>query len=111
MNRNPEAAAEFLRELANLSYRLAEHGFVVDGLHADYSYYRSWQITVSRTDEEAIKVSWDARDCVLEVETSPCRKFISPNEWRVEMSKDFNRNSESAPLQFLEQYLKARFPR
>lgn len=109
MERQSQHAAKFIKELADLSDRLAAHDIVVGSLHAEYSAFGCWQL-IARKHHEAVRFFWDGRDGYLTVEGSPVRDSSAPNEWREETVKGFDRLSGDDPLRFVEEYLSRRFP-
>ena len=124
--RSSKSAADFVRQLAELTYRLAAKDIVVSSLHADWSHFGCWQLKAERGSEaeryaeglrstdplravgpEVVRVFWDGRDGVLTVEASPTRFCSSPNEWKQECAKGFPSSGEDA-LRFVEDYLMKR---
>jgi len=82
--RSSKSAADFVRELAELTYRLAAKDIVVSSLHADWSSFGCWQLQAQRGSEaeryaeglrssdplravgpEVVRVFWDGRDHIL----------------------------------------------
>jgi hypothetical protein len=123
MERPSQNAANFVRQLAELSYRLATKDIVVSSLHADWSSFGCWQLQAQRGSEaaryaealrsrdpmrapgpEVVRVFWDGRDGVLSIEASPTRFCSAPNEWKPECSKGFDRTDDGL-YQFVEDYL------
>jgi len=109
MKRASQHAAEFIKELSQLVDRLAARDIVVGSLHAEYSMFGHWQL-VAQKHEEAVRFFWDARDGYLTIESSPIRGNSAPNEWTQEQLKGFDRVSGGDPVQFVDTYLRTRFP-
>jgi hypothetical protein len=126
MDRPSQDAANFVRGLAELTYRLATKDIVVSSLHADWSSFGCWQLQAQRGTEavryaegllsrdplqavgpEVVRVFWDGRDHVLTVEASPTRFCSAPNEWKVECTKGFD-NAGADLIRFVEDYLMKR---
>ena len=109
MERASQYAARFIRELSDLADSLAAHDITVSSLHAEYSFFGSWQIIATK-HQEAVRFFWDGRDGFITVEGSPIRDHSSPNDWREETVKGFNKAAGENPLKFIEDYLIMRFP-
>lgn len=116
MERQSQHAAKFIRELSELTGRLAARDIVVGSLHAEYSAFGSWLLT-ARKHHEAVRFLWDGRDGYLTVQGSPIRdggavegESDAPDEWREETLKGFDRLLGDDPLRFVEEYLTRRFP-
>jgi hypothetical protein len=123
MDRPSQHAANFVRQLAELSYRLAAKDIVVASLHVDWSSFGCWQLQAQRGSEtihyaealrsldpmrapgpEVLRIFWDGRDGVLSIEASPTRFLSAPNEWKPECSKGFDRTDDGL-YRFVEDYL------
>ena len=109
MERSSQHAAKFIRELSELTDRLATRDIVVGSLHAEYSSFGHWQLIATK-HHEAVRFFWDGRDGFLTVEGSPMRDSSAPNEWKEEVVKGFDRVSGDDPVRFVEEYLTTRFP-
>ena len=109
MERSSQSAAGFIRELSELAERLAARDIVVASLHADYTFFASWQLIAQKHDE-AVRFFWDGRDGYITVEGSPIRGHSAPNEWKQETAKGFDRLYGDSPHRFVEEYLQKRFP-
>lgn len=127
MECSSQSAADFVRKLAELTYRLAAKDIVVDSLHADWSSFGCWQLSAQNGADaaryaeglrssnplqavgpEVVRVFWDGRDGVLSVQASPTRFCSAPNEWKEEYSKGFKEAGDEL-LRFVEDYLTKRF--
>jgi hypothetical protein len=125
--RSSKSAADFVRQLAELTYRLAAKDIVVSSLHADWSSFGCWQLQAQRGSDaeryaeglrssnplravgpEVVRVFWDGRDHILSVEASPTRFCSAPNEWKRECDKAFDAAGDGL-LRFVENYLMKRF--
>jgi hypothetical protein len=123
MDRPSQNAADFIRKLTEMVYRLAARDIVIASLHADWSSFGCWQLQAQRGAEavryaealrgrdpmrapgpEVVRVFWDGRDGVLSVEASPTRFCSAPNEWKSECNKGFDRTDDGL-FQFVEDYL------
>lgn len=119
----PQVAADFVRRLAELTYRLAAKGIVVSSLHTDWSSFGSWRLQAQRGSDadryagalksatawsadgpEVVRVLWDGRDGILSVDASPTRALSAPNEWKNEYEEQF-KNPRDELLRFVEDYL------
>jgi len=109
MERSSQSAARFIRELSELAEHLAARDIVVASLHADYTFFGSWQLIAQKHDE-AVRFFWDGRDGYITVEGSPIHDHSAPNEWKQETVKGFDRLSGDSPHRFVEEYLQKRFP-
>jgi hypothetical protein len=109
MERQSQHAARFIRELSDVSERLAERDIVVGSLHAEYSHFGCWQL-IARKHYEAVRFFWDGRDGYVTVESSVIRDSSAPNEWREKTVKGFHKGLGEDPLRFVESYLTTRFP-
>ena len=109
MERTSQNAARFIRELSELSERLAARDIVVSSLRALYSQFGSWEIIATK-HEEAVRFFWDGRDGYITVEGSPIRGHSAPNEWKQETARGFDKPSGGDPIRFVEEYLTTRFP-
>src|SRR5688572_31744087 len=107
MERQSQHAAKFIRELSELTERLATRDIVVGSLHAEYSSFGSWQL-ITRKHHEAVRFFWDGRDGYITVESSPIRDSSAPNEWKQETAKGFDSVPGDDPLRFVEDYLTTR---
>jgi hypothetical protein len=126
MERPSQSAADFVRQLAELTYRLAAKDIVVASLHADWSSFGCWQLLaekgtdalryaeglrspnpMSAVGPEVLRVFWDGRDAILSVQASPTRFCNAPNEWRDECSRGFKEAGDDL-LRFVEDYLTKR---
>ena len=124
--RSSKSAADFVRQLAELTYRLAAKDIVVSSLHADWSSFGCWQLQAQRGSDaeryaeglrssdplravgpEVVRVFWDGRDHILSFEASPTRFCSAPNEWRREHDKAFDAAGDDL-LRFVEDYLMKR---
>jgi hypothetical protein len=127
MERPSQDAANFVRKLAELTYRLAARDIVVSFLHADWSTFGCWQlkaesgVQAARYAEglrssnpsqavgpEVVRVWWDGRDKYLVVDASPTRFCSAPNEWKNECNRGFDESGDDL-LRFVEDYLTKRF--
>ncbi|SRR6266566_5358731 len=127
MERPSQNAADFVRQLAELTFRLAAKDIVVASLHADWSSFGCWQLLAQKGADavryaeglrssnplqavgpEVVRVFWDGRDCVLSAQASPTRFCSAPNEWKEEYSKGFEQGGDDL-LRFVEDYLTKRF--
>jgi hypothetical protein len=127
MERLSQSAADFIHRLADLTNRLASKDIVVCSLRADWSTFGSWELQAQRGEEaeryaqalrgasplqavgpEVVRFYWDGRDKYLSVEASPTRFCSSPNEWKKECSKGFDKTGDDL-LAFVEDYLAKRF--
>lgn len=106
MKRPSQQAVDFVRELAELSYRLAAKDIVVASLQADWSSFGCWLLQ-ARRGGVAVRVFWDGRDGVLSIESSPIRFASAPNEWKRECSRGFDR-TDGGLHHFVEDYLTKR---
>jgi hypothetical protein len=123
-----QCAADFVRQLAELTYRLAAKDIAVNSLHANWSNFACWQLQAERGSDavryaeglgssdplravgpEVVRVFWDGRDGILSVEASPTRFCSTPNEWKEECSKAFIQPGGDDLLHFVEDYLMKRF--
>ena len=123
MNEHCQNAADFIRVLADLAYRLAAKDIVVGALSADWSSFGSWSLQAERGTEtaryveglrsndplravgpEVVRVFWDGRDGFLTVEASPTRFCSAPNEWKTEHTEKFRKFGEEL-IGFVEDYL------
>jgi hypothetical protein len=109
MERQSLHAAKFIRELSELTDRLAARDIIVGSLHAEYSNFGCWQL-IARKHDEAVRFFWDGRDGYLTIQGSPIRDHSAPNEWKEETVKGFDRVSGDDLLRFVERYLTTRFP-
>jgi hypothetical protein len=109
MERESQRSARFIRELSELAERLAARDIIVRALRAEYSFFGCWEIIASKHDE-AVKIFCDGRDCYFTAEGSPIRGDNSPNEWKQEGGKGFDKVSGDNPLTLVEDYLTKRFP-
>jgi hypothetical protein len=126
MERPSESAADFVRQLAELTYRLAAKDIVVGSLHADWSRFGCWQLLAQKGADavryaeglrspnplgavgpEVLRVFWDGREGILSVQASPTRFCSAPNEWKDECSKGFKEAGDDL-LRFVEAYLTKR---
>ena len=126
MERPSKSAADFVRQLAELAYRLAAKDIVVASLHADWSGFGCWELLVQNGADtaryaqglrnsspseavgpEVVRVFWDGREGILSVQASPTRFCNAPNEWKDEYSKGFKK-AEDDLLRFVEDYLTKR---
>jgi len=126
MQRPSQSAADFVRQLAELTYRLAAKDIVVSSLHANWSFFGCWELQAQRgADElkyteglcgsdplraispEVVHMFWDGRDGILSVKASPTRFCSSPNEWKEEFAKGFDKEGDGL-LNFVEDYLTKR---
>ena len=96
-----------MRELAELTYRLAANDIVVSSLHADWSHFGSWVLETQR-GIDALRFCWDGREESLSVDASPTGIYSLPNEWKNECNKGFD-NPDDELLRFVEDYLIKRF--
>lgn len=129
MEHPSQSAAVFIRQLAELTYRLAAKDVVVSSLHADWSHFGCWQLEAQKGADavryaeglpssdplraagpEVVRIFWDGRDGVLLVEASPTRSCSAPNEWKKVCSRGFDNTGEDL-LRFVEDYLTKRFVR
>ena len=108
MERESQCAARFIRELSELAERLATHDIIVGALRAEYSFFGCWEIIASKHNE-AVKVFCEGRDGYITIESSPIRDHSSPNEWKREAVKGFDKISGNNSLSFVEDYLTKRF--
>ncbi len=126
MDNSPKDAAAFIRNLAELAYRLASREIVVSSLHAEWATFGSWELQAQRGADEAryaeailkmdstnppgpevIRVLWDGREGILTVQSSPTRFLCAPVDWKEECSKGFERLDDQL-FQFVEDYLTKR---
>jgi|SRR6185295_5283466 len=127
MERPSECAAQLVRQLAELTYRLATKDIVVSSLSVDWSGFGSWELQAQKGEDavryaqgllgpnplqavgpEVVRFFWDGRDCLLTVDTSPTRFCSSPNEWKDECAKAFDKAGDDV-LRFVEDYVTKRF--
>ncbi len=109
MERPSEQAAKFIRKLSDLTDRLAARDVVVGSLRADYAAFGGW-VLVTQKHHEAVRFTWDGRDGFLIVEGSPMSDSRTPENWRQELVKGFDRLSGCDPVRFVAEYLQKRFP-
>ena len=126
MERPSKSAADFVRQLAELAYRLAAKDIVVASLHADWSGFGCWELLAQNGADtaryaqglrnsspseavgpELVRVLWDGREGILSVQASPTRVCNAPNEWKDEYSKGFKKAGDDL-LRFVEDYLTKR---
>ncbi len=127
MQRSSQSAADFVRRLAELTYRLAAKDIVVVSLHAEWSTFGCWQLLAEKGADaerysegllspnplaavgpEVLRVFWDGREGILTVQASPTRFCSAPNEWREEYSKGFKEAGDDL-LRCVEDYVIKRF--
>jgi hypothetical protein len=127
MERPSQNAADFVRKLAELTYRLAAKDIVVTSLRAEWSAFGSWELQAEKgvdamryaeglrssdptraVGPEAVRFFWDGRDGCLSVDASPTRFCSAPNEWKNECNKGFDDGGDTL-LSFVEDYLTRRF--
>jgi hypothetical protein len=128
MERPSQNAANFVRELAELTYRLAAKDIVVSSLYADWSHFGSWVLHTQKgvdavrygegllssdpmraVGPEEVRFCWDGRDKYLSVDAaSPTRIFSAPNDWKNECNKGFDKPGDEV-LRFVEDYITKRF--
>jgi hypothetical protein len=127
MKRASQSAADFVRGLAELTFRLAAKDIVVSSLHADWSSFGCWQLLAQKGADaeryadglrgsnpmqaigpEVLRLFWDGREGILSVQSSPTRFLSAPNEWVDEHSEAFDK-TEGRLLPFVEEYLTKRF--
>ena len=100
MDNSVESSLGFVRSLAALTERLAKHDIVVNRLHCDWSIFGSWFVEATSRDAEAkrssaihrqayddsgpvvLRVTWDARDRRLSLESTPTEVISMLNKWR-----------------------------
>ena len=99
MERPSQRAARFIKELSDVSERLAARDIVVGSLHAEYLSFGCWQL-IAQKHQEAVRFFWDGRDGYITVESSPIRDSSAPNEWREETVKGFHKGLGEDPLRF-----------
>src|SRR5260370_40300206 len=126
MERPSHSAADLVRHLAELTYRLAAKDIVVSSLHADWSSFGCWQLQAQRGADavryaegllssdplqavgpEVVRVFWDGRERILSEEASPTKFCSAPNEWKEEHSKGFDKPGDDL-YHFVEDYLTKR---
>jgi hypothetical protein len=130
MERSSQEAADFIRHLTELAYRLTAKGIVVSTLHADWSHFGCWTLEAQRGTEaeryeesimtslrspnpveadgpEVVRVLWDGREGILTIEASPTRFLSGPHEWKRECEKGFDKAGDDI-LRFAEDYLTKR---
>jgi len=127
MERPSQNAANFVRQLAELTYRLAAKDIVVSSLDADWSGFGSWELQTQKGADavryaeglrssdplkaigpEVVRFFWDGRDKFLSIDASSTRFCSAPNEWKNECNKGFD-EAEDELLRFVENYLTKRF--
>ena len=127
MERPSQNAANFVRKLAELTYRLAAKDIFVTSLHAEWSGFGSWVLQTQKGADavryaeglrssdpmravgpEVVRFCWDGRDKYLSVDASPTRFCSAPNEWKNECNKGFDEPGDEL-LRFVEDYLTKRF--
>jgi hypothetical protein len=105
----PQPAIEFVRELTVLAERVAAKDIVVASLHIDYCFFGSWTLE-TRKNDEALRFSFDDRDRMLIIESSPIRGLSGPNEWKQQHEEDFPRGDiGDRPQRFIMNYLTSRY--
>jgi hypothetical protein len=57
MENPPKNAANFVRQLAEMTYRLATKDIVVASLHADWSNFGSWELQLQK-GKDAVQYVW-----------------------------------------------------
>jgi len=103
------SSAEFVKQLAELAQRISAMDIVIASLHADFAFNRFWQIEVHKGDV-ALRFSWDARECELDVERCPVRRLSYPNDWKREALQAFDRRAaKDEPFRFVEDYVAQQF--
>ena len=103
------SSSEFIKRLAELAQRITAMDIIVASLHADFAFNRFWQIEV-RKDDVALRFSWDARECEVEVERCPVTRLSCPNDWKREARQAYTRStSRDEPLRFVEDYVALHF--
>lgn len=130
MERSSQNAANFIRHLTELAYRLAAKDIVISSLHADWSHFGCWTLEAQRGAEtaqygesimafvrspnpieangpEVVRVLWDGRENILTIEASPTRFLSGPHEWKRECEKGFDKAGDDL-LRFVEDYLTKR---
>ena len=93
-------ALDFVRTFAALAERLGSHNIVVRRLVCDYSGFGSWELEASNGDAEAersaairrhafneagpvvCRATWDGRDRLLSMASTPTGVSVMPNRWR-----------------------------
>jgi hypothetical protein len=100
MDNSVESSLGFIRSLAALAERLAKRDIVVQRLHCDWSIFGSWFVEATSAESEAkrssaiqrhaadgpgpevFRVTWDARDRRLSLESTPTGVSSMSNQWR-----------------------------
>jgi hypothetical protein len=121
MTRSVDSAADFVRQLTGLAGRLAALDLVVAQLHCDWSSFGSWSLDVQKGDAadrysealsreqwdtcgpDVVSFSWDGRERILTLETSPTPPLSAPNRWERQLHQAFD--SRQAAFTFVEEYL------
>ena len=116
-----ESADQFIRQLAELTHRLAMKDVMVASLHCDWGSFGSWSLQAQKgTSADAygdallakrwetkgpnvIRATWDGREQILQIEAAPTPPLSSPGPWRREAEQGFE-DSEAA-IRFVEEYL------
>ena len=109
MYRQSQHAAKLIRELSNLTDRLAARDIIVASLQADYIIFGSWHLIIRKHHEE-VRFTWDGRDAVLAVERSSCPDSHTQCKWKEGATKRFDPASGDDPLKYVEDYLTQEIP-
>ena len=125
MQNSHMAAWETIHEISVFAQRLAENGLVVTNLTCDWGFFGFWRINVQQgtaTDlyltaihgpnplqapgPNVLRCSWDNRDCLLVIDSSPTRPLSAPNQWTRELNKrvDDSRTAMNFAETFIDRY-------
>lgn len=107
MNDLAKSSAEFVAKFAALSSRLADLGIVTHTIELHWGSFGHFSLIVMKR-AEAVRFHYDARDSYVQIEASPVREHLYPNEWKELLVKGIdNRNYEV--IEFIENFLRLRF--
>src|ERR1051326_6857594 len=99
MTRSSDSARDFIRQLADLTERLAKKNIVVAQLSTDWSGFGSWQLSaqigkeaddysnailkgkLDTLEPKVVSFSWDGRDQNLNVKTASTPPLSGPIGW------------------------------
>lgn len=104
MSFQPEASAQFLRQVADFGIRIASKGYIVASLHIDYTFWGSWRLEIWE-GELAIRFWWDSRDCFLGISSSPKVGFGGPSQWKEMGGEQICQYESGEHFRFVEQFL------